>query len=246
MNPMNPSVDIERYSMEETMNDKRPYAFETLAIHGALTSETWEGSTLPPIYQSAAHWHQSADSLSNAFAGKTRDHIYMRLTNPTNKVLEEKITLLEGGRGAIVTSSGMAAITITCMALLRTGDEFISGNSIFMSTYVLFSNIFKKYGIKAHFVEPTDPGAIRDKINEKTRFIFLESIGNPKMDVPDIKEVAEIAHHNQIPLIVDNTLATPYLCRPIELGADIVIHSTTKYLSGHGCATGGIVRVGFS
>ena len=135
----------------------------------------------------------------------------------------------------------MAAVANACLALLRSGDEFVTGNSLFMSTYVLFANVFKKYGITARFVEPTDLEAIKGAINEKTRFVFIETIGNPKMDVPDIAAIAQIAHENGLPLLVDNTLATPYLCRPLELGADVVIHSTTKYLSGHGCATGGVI-----
>jgi O-acetylhomoserine (thiol)-lyase len=165
----------------------------------------------------------------------------MRLTNPTNRILEEKLASLENGRGAVVMSSGMAAVTNACMALLRVGDEFVSGNSLFMSTYVLFTNIFKKYGITARLVESTDMEAIENAINEKTRFIYLETIGNPKMDVPDLARAAQIAHRHDLPLLVDNTLATPYLCRPLELGADVVIHSTTKYLSGHGDAVGGVV-----
>ena len=127
------------------------------------------------------------------------------------------------------------------MALLRAGDEFVTGNSLFMSSYVLFANIFKKYDITARMVESTDLNAIEGAINDKTRFVYLETIGNPKMDVPDLAKAAEIAHRHGLPLLVDNTLATPYLCRPIELGADIVIHSTTKYFSGHGDATGGVV-----
>jgi O-acetylhomoserine (thiol)-lyase len=145
------------------------------------------------------------------------------------------------GQGAVVMSSGMAAITNACLALLRAGDEFVTGNSLFMSSYVLFANIFKKYNITARFVESTDLEAIENAINDKTRFIWLETIGNPKMDVPDLAATAEIAHRHGLPLMVDNTLATPYLCRPIELGADVVIHSTTKYFSGHGDATGGVV-----
>ena len=215
--------------------------FRTRVIHECQSPADWEGATLPPIYQSAANLHQTAENLSNTFGGKTSDHIYMRLTNPTNKVLEQKLASLEGGAGAVVTSSGMAAITNACMALLRAGDEFVTGNSLFMSSYVLFANIFKKYDITARMVESTDLAAIEKAINDKTRFIYLETIGNPKMDVPDLAKAADIAHRHGLPLMVDSTLATPYLCRPIELGADIVIHSTTKYFSGHGDATGGVV-----
>ncbi|MBU0730901.1 MAG: aminotransferase class I/II-fold pyridoxal phosphate-dependent enzyme, partial [Proteobacteria bacterium] len=223
------------------MTEKNTPSFHTRVIHAGQKPGDWQGATLPPIFQSAAHLHPTAENLSDTFSGKTTDHIYMRLTNPTNRTLEQKLADLEGGKGAIAMSSGMAAITNACMALLRAGDEFVCGNSLFMSTYVLFANIFKKYGITARMVESTDPQAIEKAINDKTRFVYLETIGNPKMDVPDISRIAAIAHANGLPLLVDNTLATPYLCRPLELGADVVIHSTTKYLSGHGDATGGVV-----
>lgn len=223
------------------MTLKKDLHFNTRVIHTGQSPSKWEGSTLPPIYQSASHAHPTAENLSQTFGGQTTDHIYMRLTNPTNRILEEKLAALEGGLGAVVTSSGMAAITNACLALLRAGDEFVSGNSLFMSSYVLFANIFKKYNITARFVESTDMAAIENAINDKTRFVWLETIGNPKMDVPDLSAAAEIAHRHGLPLMVDNTLATPYLCRPFELGADVVIHSTTKYLSGHGDASGGVV-----
>lgn len=223
------------------MNSKKNYRFGTKVIHCAQSPDQWGGSTLPPIYQSASQRYPTAEKLSDAFTGKTNDHIYMRLSNPTNRVLEEKLIALEGGQGAIVMSSGMAAISNTCLALLRSGDEFVSGNSLFMSTYLLFVNVFSKYEITAKLVESTDMTALEKAVNKKTRFIYLETIGNPKMDVPDLARAKEIAAAHEIPLIVDNTMATPYLCRPIELGADVVIHSTTKYLSGHGAATGGAV-----
>ncbi|KPK14555.1 MAG: O-acetylhomoserine aminocarboxypropyltransferase [Nitrospira bacterium SG8_3] len=223
------------------MNQEKAYRFHTQVMHTAQSPTDWQGATLPPIFQSASHQHLTAENLSDTFGGKTTDHIYMRLTNPTNRILEEKLAALEKGQGAVVVSSGMAAITNACMALLRAGDEFVTGNSLFMSTYTLFANIFKKYGITARFVESTDMDAIEKALNEKTRFVFLETIGNPKMDVPDLARASEIAHARGIPLLVDNTLATPYLCRPLELGADVVIHSTTKYLSGHGDALGGVV-----
>ncbi|MFH1951108.1 MAG: aminotransferase class I/II-fold pyridoxal phosphate-dependent enzyme [Pseudomonadota bacterium] len=228
------------------MSSRKAYQFETMVIHAAQSPQDWAGATLVPVFQTASHLHETAENLSETFAGKRTDHIYMRLTNPTNRVLEEKLTALEGGAGAVVMSSGMAAITNACMALLRAGDEFVSGNSLFMSTYLLFANVFSKYGITARLVESADMDAMEKAINEKTRFVYLETIGNPKMDVPDLTRTAEIAHQNGIPLLVDNTLATPYLCRPLELGADVVIHSTTKYLSGHGDAVGGAVIDGGS
>ncbi len=223
------------------MKKDKNYGFHTKIIHQAQSPENWEGATQAPIFQTASHLHPTAENLSQTFSGKKNDHIYMRLTNPTNRTLEEKLTALEGGLGAVVMSSGMAAITNACMALLRAGDEFVAGNSLFMSTYLLFMNVFKKYDIKARLVESTDLDAIESAINSKTRFVYLETIGNPRMDIPDIKRVAEIAHNHDLPLLIDNTLATPYLCRPMELGADVVIHSTTKYLNGHGSATGGVV-----
>ena len=223
------------------MKKKERYRFETSVIHTGLSPRDWQGATLPPICQSASHLHDTAENLSLTFSGKTTDHIYMRLTNPTNRVLEEKLSALEGGKGAVVMSSGMAAVNNACMALLRAGDEFVTGNSLFMSTYLLFANVFKKYDITARFAEPTNPEAIEQAINDRTRFVYLETIGNPKMDVPDLARVAEIAHQYGLPLLVDNTLATPFLCNPFKLGADVVIHSTTKYLSGHGDASGGVV-----
>ena len=223
------------------MKGKDSLSFDSKVIHAGQSPEQWQGATLPPIYQTASHCHPTAENLSDTFSGKTTDHIYMRLTNPTNKALEEKLTALEGGRGAVFMSSGMAAVTNACMALLRTGDEFVCGNSLFMSTFLLFKNVFGKYGITPRMVESTDLTALEAAINEKTRFVYLETIGNPKMDLPDLRKASAIAHKHGLPLLVDNTLATPYLCRPIELGADVVIHSTTKYLSGHGDATGGVV-----
>lgn len=223
------------------MAKENQYRFDTQVIHAGQSPVSWEGATLPPIFQTASHLHPTAENLSQTFAGQTRDHIYMRLTNPTNRTLEEKLTLLEGGRGAIVMSSGMAAVTNACMALLRSGDEFVAGNSLFMSTYLLFVKVFSKYNLKARLVEPTDTKAVAEAINEKTRFVFVETIGNPKLDIPNLKEIARVAHQEGIPLIVDTTLATPYLCRPFEHGADVVIHSTTKYLNGHGAAVGGVV-----
>lgn len=223
------------------MAAKKSMSFHTQVIHYGQKTEDWELATLPPIFQNASHKHPTAMNLSQTFGGKTKDHVYMRLTNPTNRVLEEKLCFLEGGKGALVTSSGMAAITNACMALLRSGDEFVTGNSLFTSTYVLFSNIFRKYNLKPRFVESSDVDAIKAAITDKTRFVYLETIGNPKMDIPDLQKISRVAHDHGLPLIVDNTLATPYLLRPIELGVDIVIHSTTKYFSGHGDATGGVV-----
>lgn len=223
------------------MDDRNKYRLGTRVIHDGLEPGKWNGSTMAPIYQTAAHVHETADSLSMTFAGKTDDHIYARLTNPTNRVLETKLCNLEGGKGAVVMASGMAAISNTCMALLRAGDEFVSGNSLFMSTWILFTSVFKKYDITARLVNASDTDAVERSITSKTRFIYIETIGNPAMDIPDIEAISAIAGKHGLPLVVDNTLATPYLCNPITHGASIVVHSTTKYLSGHGNAPGGVV-----
>lgn len=217
------------------------YRFETKAIHDGIKNKDWEGSTLPPIFQSAAHFHESAESLSQTFAGQSQEHIYMRLSNPTNRFLEEKLASLESGKAAVVTSSGMAAINNACMTLLRAGDEFVASSSLFMSTYGLFTNIYSRYNIQVKLADPLDPGKIEAAINDKTRFVYIETITNPGMEIADIQRIADIAHQNGVPLLVDNTLASPWLCRPIELGADIILHSTTKYFSGHGAALGGVV-----
>ncbi len=222
------------------MTDSPKRKFATRVIHSAQNTEEWEGATLPPLYQSASHRHSTADSLSDAFSGKG-GHIYGRLSNPTNSVLEAKLADLEQGKGAIVMASGMAAISNTCMALLRAGDEFVSGRSLFMSTWLLFTQVFKKYDITACMADPTDLRAMEAAITEKTRFLYIESIGNPALDVPDIEKTAALAHAHGLPLVVDNTLGTPYQVQPLALGADAVVHSTTKYISGHGNATGGVV-----
>ncbi|MDM8537617.1 aminotransferase class I/II-fold pyridoxal phosphate-dependent enzyme [Desulfobacterales bacterium HSG17] len=223
------------------MANTKNYQFGTKVIHSGQKTEDWNGASLPPIYQSAAHSHMTAQNLSDSFAGQTGDHIYMRLSNPTNNVLQDKIADLEGGAAAIAVSSGMAAVSGACMTLLRAGDELVASRSLFVSTYLLFTNILPQYGISAHLTDMTDLAAVAEAITAKTRLLYFETIGNPAMDVPDIKALAELAHSHGIPLVVDNTLASPYLCRPIEHGADIVFHSTTKYLSGHGNAIGGIV-----
>ena len=215
--------------------------FETLVIHGGLDPKQWNGATLPPIYQTASHRFDTAEELSEVFAGKKDGFIYQRLRNPTNQALEKKLNILEGGLGAIVTSSGMAAITATVMAIAGSGDEIIAGNSLFMSTYILFAKVLPRFGITARLVETTKYEEWESAATNRTKLFFVETIGNPKMDVPDIRKLSEIAHAKHAPLIVDNTLATPYLFRPFDGGADIVVHSTTKFFNGHGSAVGGAI-----
>lgn len=219
----------------------RKYRFETLVVHSGLNPEEWFGSTQPPIFQTASHRFLTAEHLSDVFIGKEKGFIYQRLRNPTTEALENRVAELEGGVGAVATSSGMAAVHNSVAAIVQSGDEIVSGNSLFMSTYLLFSNVMRKFGVRVKFVESTALEEYEKAITPRTKAIFIESIGNPKMDVPDIERLSEIAHRNSIPLIVDNTMATPYLLNPFSLGADIAVHSTTKYLSGHGDALGGMI-----
>ena len=223
------------------MSRNTPPGFDTRAIHHGLKDADWQGSTLPPIFQTAAHIHDTADSLTQSFLGQSPDHVYMRLSNPTNRHLEDKLADLESGKGAVLVSSGMAAINNACMTLLRAGDEFVASQSLFMSTFGLFTNIYAKYGIKARLVDPLDLDAIEGAITDKTRFVYMETITNPGLEIPRLDKIADLAHAHGLPLLVDNTLASPWLCRPMEQGADIVLHSTTKSFSGHGGAMGGVV-----
>jgi O-acetylhomoserine (thiol)-lyase len=223
------------------MNASEKWKFDTRVIHAAQEPGEWHSGTLPPIYQTASHRFDTAEELSDVFAGRQAGYIYLRLRNPTNDALERKITALEGGVGAVATSSGMAAVADTVMAIAGTGDEIVCGNSLFMSTYLLFANVLPRFGIKAKLVETTHLSEYEAAITDRTKLIFVETIGNPKMDVPDIGELSRIAHRRSVPLVVDNTLASPYLFRPIEHGADIVVHSLTKFLNGHGSAVGGVI-----
>ncbi len=217
------------------------WKFDTIVIHGAQSPGEWKAATLAPIYQTASHRFDTAEELSDVFAGKKAGFIYQRLRNPTNEVLEKRMCLLTGGFEAVVTGSGMAAINNAILAICRSGDEIVSGNSLFMSTFLLFNNVLRKLGIDVKLVESADLAAWKAAVTPKTKLLFVETIGNPKMDVPDIRSLADLAHANRAPLIVDNTLATPYLFRPLDHGADILVYSTTKYLNGHGSAVGGVV-----
>lgn len=217
------------------------WKFDTAVIHGAQAPGEWKSATLAPIYQTASHRFDTAEELSDVFAGKKAGFIYQRLRNPTNQVLEKRLSLLTGGLDAVVTGSGMAAVNNAVLAICQAGDEIVSGNSLFMSTFLLFHNVLRKLGITVKLVESANLAAWKAAVTPKTKALFVETIGNPKMDVPDIRALAKLAHANRAPLIVDNTLATPYLCLPLAEGADILVYSTTKYFNGHGAATGGAV-----
>ncbi|MEH6947550.1 O-acetylhomoserine aminocarboxypropyltransferase/cysteine synthase family protein [Bacillus sp. JJ634] len=221
------------------MADKN-YRFETLSIHGGLQVDETGARSLP-VYQSNAYLFKDTEHAANLFGLKETGYIYTRLHNPTVSVFEERVALLEGGIGALATSSGMAAITLAILNIAGAGDEIISSSTIYGGTYNLFANTLPKYGIKVKFVEPNNLEKFKESITPRTKAIYGETIGNPSLNVLDIEALADIAHEAGIPLIVDNTFATPYLCRPIEFGADIVVHSATKWLLGNGTTMGGII-----
>jgi O-acetylhomoserine (thiol)-lyase len=221
--------------------DQKKYRFETLSVHGGLSADPVTGARAVPIYQNNAYQFKNTEHAANLFALKEPGYIYTRIHNPTTTVFEDRIALLEGGVGALATASGMAAITLAILNIAEAGDEIVSASNLYGGTYNLFAVTLPKYGIKVKFVDPENPDNFRTAISEKTKAVFAETIGNPSLHVLDIEKVAAIAHEAGIPLIVDNTFATPYLCRPFEHGADIVIHSATKWLLGNGTTTGGVI-----
>jgi O-acetylhomoserine (thiol)-lyase len=215
---------------------------ETLAVHaGQETPDSATGARAVPIYRTSSFVFKNTEHAANLFALKELGNIYSRLTNPTNAVLEERITQLEGGGASVVVSSGTSAIFYAIITLAQAGDEIVSANNLYGGTYTQFDAILPKFGIKTIFVDPHNPKNFEKAITEKTRALFIETIGNPVLDFTDVKEVADIAHKHGIPLIVDATFTTPYLLRTIDYGADIVINSLTKWIGGHGTAIGGSI-----
>ncbi len=223
------------------MSEKKKYRFETVGIHGGMQEDALSGARSVPIYQSNAYLFKDTDHAANLFGLAEPGYIYTRIHNPTSSVFEERVAELEGGIGALAVASGQAAVTLSILNIAGAGDEIVAASTLYGGTYNLFATTLPKYGIEVKFVDPSDPENFRKAITSKTKAVFGETIGNPSLSVLDIKKVAEIAHSEGIPLIVDNTFATPYLCRPIEHGADIVIHSATKWLLGNGTTLGGII-----
>ncbi len=223
------------------MSDEKQYQFDTLSVHAGQQPDEATNARAVPIYQTTSYVFNDTDHAANLFALKEFGNIYSRIMNPTNDAFEQRVAALEGGVGALATASGQAAITYAILNIAKSGDEIVSASSLYGGTYNLFSHTLPKLGIRVHFVDPSDPDNFRQAINEKTRLVFAKSIGNPKNDVLDVEAVAAIAHENGIPLIVDNTFPTPYLLRPIEFGADIVVHSATKFIGGHGTSIGGVI-----
>ncbi|MBQ3054634.1 MAG: O-acetylhomoserine aminocarboxypropyltransferase/cysteine synthase [Oscillospiraceae bacterium] len=217
------------------------YQLETNAVHAGYTPEPTTHSNVPPIYMTTAYSFDDVEHARSLFALEQGGNIYTRLQNPTTDILEARVAALEGGVGALALASGHAAIVHTLLTIAREGDEIISALTIYGGAINLLGKTFKRMGITVHFVNPDDLDAFRAKINDKTRAIFVEAIGNPTANICDLDAIAEIAHENGLPFIVDNTFATPALLRPFDHGADLIIHSSTKYLAGNGTAMGGLV-----
>lgn len=219
----------------------RAPGIETLAVHAGAQPDPATGARATPIYQTTAFVFDDADHAASLFGLKAFGNIYTRITNPTNAVLEERVAALEGGTAALAVASGHAAQLLVFHTLMQPGDNFVASNKLYGGSINQFGQSFKSFDWRVRWADGTDPTAFEAQIDERTRAIFIESIANPGGIISDISAIAEIAHRHGIPLIVDNTLASPYLIRPIEHGADIVIHSATKFLGGHGNSMGGII-----
>ena len=219
---------------------KQTLRFDSLLVHGGLDVGP-AGATAVPIVQSSSFAYQSAEALEDVFRGRAVGQVYTRIGNPTTEALERRLALLEGGGAAIATASGMAAITTAVLTILRAGDEILSSSSLFGGTFSLFRDTLSNYGITAIFVDPLDLDGFRNAINERTRLLFVETIGNPKLDVPDVPALARIAHEAGLPIMVDSTVSTPYLANGAELEADILAYSTSKYINGTGTTIGGVI-----
>jgi O-acetylhomoserine (thiol)-lyase len=224
------------------LNSNRSYGFETLALHaGQETADSATGARAVPIYQTSSYVFDSPEHAANLFALKQFGNIYTRIMNPTQDAFERRVAALEGGVGALATASGQAAESLAILNIAGAGDEIVSSSSLYGGTYNLFHYTFEKLGIKVHFVDGRDPENFRAAINERTKAIYAETLGNPRLDTLDIRAVADIAHENGLPLIIDNTVPSPYLVQPLKHGADIVVHSATKFIGGHGTSIGGVI-----
>ncbi len=224
------------------MADEKKLGFDTLALHAGHTLDSDTRSRAVPIHQTTSFVFKDTDHAAALFALEEPGFIYTRIMNPTTGVLEARVAALEGGVGGLAFSSGMAATAAGCLALLGHGDHIVSSSGIYGGTYTLFSQTFpRKLGIDVTFTDTDDPAEFDKAITDRTKLFFFETIGNPRLTVPDFEAVCDLAHANGIPVMVDNTVASPALCRPIEYGADIIMHSLTKYLGGHGNSIGGLL-----
>jgi O-acetylhomoserine (thiol)-lyase len=221
-----------------TQNNYRP---ETIALHGGQIPDPTTTARAVPIYRTSSFVFKNAEHGANLFALKELGNIYTRLTNPTTDVLEQRISLLEGGAASVAVASGTSAIFYAIITLAEAGDEIVSANNLYGGTYTQFASILPKLGINTVFVDPKEPENFQRAITPKTKALYIETIGNPVLDVVDVRAIAEVAHRNGLPLIVDGTFTTPYLLRTIDHGADIVVNSLTKWIGGHGVGIGGII-----
>jgi O-acetylhomoserine (thiol)-lyase len=222
------------------MKEKR-YRFDTLQIHAGQKPDPATGARSVPIYQTTSYVFDNTEHAANLFSLKEPGNIYTRIMNPTTDVFEQRMAALEGGVGALATASGSAAITYAVLNIMESGDEIVSASTLYGGTYNLFSTTLPKLGINTIFVDPDNPDNFETSITERTKALYIETIGNPGINLIDIEKVAAIAHEYKIPLIVDNTFGTPYLIRPFEFGADIVVHSATKFIGGHGTSIAGVI-----
>jgi len=219
----------------------RKFGFDTLCLHAGQIPDMATGARALPIYQTTSFVFDSADHAASLFNLQTFGNVYSRISNPTVCALEERVAALEGGRAALAAATGMAAQTAALLTLAKNGDHIVAARTLYGGTYTQFAVTFSEFGIDTTFVDPDEPESFRRAIKTNTKLLYAETIGNPQLNVVDLAALAEVAHEAGVPLVIDNTLASPYLCRPIEHGADIVIHSATKYLGGHGTTMGGVV-----
>ncbi len=226
------------------MSDSPNYRAETLALHAGQEVDPTTKSRAVPIYQTTSYVFDDADHAARLFGLKEFGNIYTRLMNPTTDVLEKRVAALEGGVAALAVASGQSAITLALLTLAHAGDEIVASTSLYGGTYSLFRYTLPQLGVTVRFVDPSDPENFRGAINDKTRAVFAETLGNPKLDTLDIAAVAAIAHENNVPLVIDNTVASPFLVNPLAHGADIVVHSATKFIGGHGTSIGGVIVSG--
>jgi len=224
------------------MSDEKCYRLGTIALHGGHRPDSDTHARAVPIYQTTSYLFEDTDHAARLFALEEPGYIYTRIMNPTTEVLEKRVAMLEGGVGALATSSGQAAETIGCLTLAGAGEHIVSSSGLYGGTYTLFNNTFRnKMGIEVTFTHTDDPGEFEAAVRQNTKLFYFETISNPRLTVPDFERLCKVAHDHGIAVMVDNTFASPYLCRPIEHGADIVVHSLTKYMGGHGNSVGGII-----
>lgn len=227
--------------MSENGSGSKPQGFQTRAVHAGYVPDPTTGARAVPIYQTTSYQFRDTDHAAALFALQEPGNIYTRIMNPTNAVFEERVAALEGGIGALVTSSGQAAETLAILTIVQAGDEIVANSALYGGTYTLLAHSLKRLGITTHFVDSDDPADYEKHFNDNTKLVYLETIGNPRLRIPDFEGISAVAHKHGIPVMVDNTFGTPYLVRPIEHGADIVVHSTTKWIGGHGLSIGGVI-----